>query len=37
MMPATWLTALAWFALTTAFISAGEIVYDLYGRVTGNG
>lgn len=32
MMPATWLTALAWFALATAFISAGEIVYDLYGR-----
>lgn len=31
-MPATWLIALAWVALATAFASAADILLDIYGR-----
>lgn len=31
-MPPTWLTELAWIALGVAFICAGEIFYDIFGR-----
>lgn len=31
-MPPTWLTVLAWAALALAFVSAGEIAYDIIGR-----
>lgn len=31
-MPPTWLTVLAWIALSAAFVSAGIIAYDLWGR-----
>ncbi len=31
-MPSTWLTALAWVALASGFLSAGWILKDIYGR-----
>lgn len=31
-MPPLWLTALAWFSLGIAFLAAGLILYDIYGR-----
>ncbi|MFF8597070.1 DUF4396 domain-containing protein [Streptomyces sp. NPDC015220] len=31
-MPPPWLTALAWAALAVAFVSAGWILFDIYGR-----
>ena len=31
-MPATWLTVVAWISLAMAFLSAGAIVYDIFGR-----
>jgi hypothetical protein len=31
-MPPAWLTALAWAALAAAFVSAGWILFDIFGR-----
>ena len=31
-MPPTWLTILAWVSLAIAFLTAGLIAYDIYGR-----
>lgn len=31
-MAPTWLTALAWFSLRLAFLVAGAIAYDIFGR-----
>ncbi len=31
-MPPEWLTILAWISLAGGFVSAGAIVYDIYGR-----
>lgn len=31
-MPPTWLTIIAWVSLAVAFITAGVILYDIYGR-----
>jgi hypothetical protein len=31
-MPPTWLTAIAWISLAAGFLSAGAILYDIYGR-----
>jgi hypothetical protein len=31
-MPPTWLTIVAWVALSVAFVTAGVILYDIYGR-----
>jgi hypothetical protein len=31
-MPPTWLTVIAWVALAVAFLTAGAILYDVYGR-----
>ncbi len=31
-MPPTWLTVLAWISLAAAFLTAGAILWDIYGR-----
>jgi uncharacterized membrane protein len=31
-MPPTWLTIIAWISLAAGFLTAGAIVYDIYGR-----
>jgi uncharacterized protein DUF4396 len=31
-LPSTWLTIVSWAALAAAFLSAGAVVYDIYGR-----
>lgn len=31
-MPPTWLTVIAWVSLAVAFLTAGLILYDIYGR-----